>query len=439
MYGRTATWQVRGSALVISSPRPIFGFVDTFDLIIVGGGPAGATAALYAQRQGLSTALVDKEHFPRDKICGDALSGKTVAILHELGLLEEVAALPGAAITRIIFGSPDATAADIDLTRFDMTNGLTGHTLKQEGYVIRREIFDNFLFEKARAAADRTIEGFAVRDLVREDEQVVGVRGRYDGGDMEIRAPLVFGCDGFNSIVARKGGLYSHESKHWMVALRQYFTGVKGLTDQIELHFIDEVLPGYFWVFPIEEDRANVGIGMGHNDIKANGIHLKDALKAAIASPTFRTRFADAKPLEEPVGWNLPVGSRRRPAHGPGLLLLGDAASLIDPFTGEGIGNALYSARFAVDTAVAARSAGDFSAGFLRRSYEDKLWDSLGSELKISTRLHGLGRWPALMNVVIRKAANNLEVSDLLCGMMANAVPRKILVNPLFYLKLFFR
>ena len=113
MYGRTAASQVRESALVISSPRPIFGFVDTFDLIIVGGGPAGATAALYAQRQGLSTALVDKEHFPRDKICGDALSGKSVAILHALGLLEEVSALPGAAITRIIFASPAATAAAI--------------------------------------------------------------------------------------------------------------------------------------------------------------------------------------------------------------------------------------------------------------------------------------------------------------------------------------
>ena len=439
MYGRTAASQVRGPALVISGPRPIFGIVDTFDLIIVGGGPAGAAAALYAQRQGLSTALVDKERFPRDKICGDALSGKTVAILYELGLLKEVAALPGAAITRIIFGSPDATTANIDLTRFDMTDSLTGNTLKQEGYVIRREIFDNFLFEKARAAADCTIEGFAVQDLVWEQEQVIGVRGCYDGGDIEIRAPLILGCDGFNSIVARKGGLYSHDSKHWMVALRQYFSGVKGLTDQIELHFIDEALPGYFWVFPIEEDRANVGIGMGHNDIKANGIHLKDALKAAIGSPTFRERFANAKSLEKPIGWNLPVGSRRRPAHGPGFLLLGDAASLIDPFTGEGIGNALYSARFAIDTAVAARRASDFSAGFLRQSYEDKLWDSLGSELKISTRLHGLGRWPSLMNLVIRKAANNLEVSDLLCGMLANAVPRKILVDPLFYLKILFR
>ena len=225
--------------------------MQTYDLIIVGGGPAGATAALYAQRHGLAALLLDKQCFPRDKVCGDALSGKTVAILHELGLFEEVCDLPGAAVARIVFGSPDATAASIDLSRYDLHNALTGRVLPMEGFVIRREVFDDFLFAKARAAAAQTLEGFAVRELLREGEQVCGVRGRTaDGTRLEFRAPLVLGCDGFNSIVARKSGLYRHESRDWMVALRQYFEGVAGLSDQIELHFIDEVRPGYFWIFP---------------------------------------------------------------------------------------------------------------------------------------------------------------------------------------------
>ena len=413
--------------------------MQTYDLIIVGGGPAGAAAALYAQRYGLATLLLDKQCFPRDKICGDALSGKAVAILHELGLFEEVRHLPGAAITRIVFGSPDATAASIDLRRYDLRDALTGRVLPMEGFVIRRAVFDDFLFTQARAAAAHTLEGFAVRALLREGEQVCGVRGRTaDGTCLDFRAPLVLGCDGFNSIVARQSGLYRHESRAWMVALRQYFEGVAGLSNQIELHFIDEVRPGYFWIFPLEGRRANVGIGMEHRVIKARGIDLKEVLAAAVASPTFETRFSDARPLEAPVGWNLPVGSRRRPAHGNGFLLLGDAAGLIDPFTGEGIGNALYSARFAVETAAQARAAGDYSAGFLRR-YEDRLWDALGSELKVSTQLHNLGRWPYLMNWVIGKAAKNAEISDLICGMMANAVPRKLLTNPLFYLRLLWK
>ena len=115
--------------------------MQTYDLIIVGGGPAGATAALYAQRHGLAALLLDKQCFPRDKICGDALSGKTVAILHELGLFEEVCDLPGAAVARIVFGSPDATAASIDLSNYDLRNTLTGRVLPMEGFVIRREVF----------------------------------------------------------------------------------------------------------------------------------------------------------------------------------------------------------------------------------------------------------------------------------------------------------
>ena len=413
--------------------------MQTYDLIIVGGGPAGAAAALYAQRSGLAALLLDKQCFPRDKICGDALSGKAVAILHELGLFEEVCNLPGAAIARIVFGSPDATAASIDLRRYDLRDALTGRVLPMEGFVIRRAVFDDFLFAKARAAAVHALEGFAVGALLREGGQVCGVRGRTaDGTRLDFRAPLVLGCDGFNSVVARRSGLYRHESRHWMVALRQYFEGVAGLSDQIELQFIDEVRPGYFWIFPLEGRRANVGIGMDHRDIKARGIDLKEVLAAAVESQTFGARFRDARPLEAPVGWNLPVGSRRRPAHGNGFLLLGDAAGLIDPFTGEGIGNALYSARFAVETAVQARATGDYSAGFLRR-YENRLWDALGSELKVSTKLHNLGRWPYLMNWVIGKAAKNAEISDLICGMMANAVPRKRLTNPLFYLRLLWK
>ena len=413
--------------------------METYDLIIVGGGPAGTTAALYAQQQGLKTLLLDKEQFPRDKICGDALSGKTVAILHELGLFEEVCDLPGAAISRITFGSPAAMNADIHLNRYNLRNSLTGRTLPMQGFAIRREIFDHFLFEKARAVADRTLENFAVQDLLRDKEQIHGVRGQSkDGTEFEFYAPLILGGDGFNSIVSRKSGLYSHESHHSMVALRQYFEGITGLSDQIELHFINEVLPGYFWIFPLEGDRANIGIGMGHHDIKSRGINLKDALTAAIESPTFHARFKNARPLEDPVGWNLPVGSRRRRAHGNGFLLLGDAAGLSDPFTGEGIGNALYSARFAIEIAAEAKMHSDYSANFLHR-YEERLWDSLGNELKISTTLHNIVRWPSLLNLVIRKAANNTEVSDLICGMMANAVPRKIMTNPLFYLRLLFR
>ena len=405
---------------------------NVYDLIIVGGGPAGATAALYAGRQGLKALLLEKERFPRDKVCGDALSGKAVTILRELGLLEKVRGLPGAFIRTITFGSPDHTEAHIDLGRSSRQDFLTG-------FVIRRQVFDHFLFEEARRVVDACVEGFAVRDLVVEDGRVCGVRGRQAGRDGEVvyRGRVVLGADGFGSIVARRAGLYRHEPGHWVVALRCYYQNVGGLTDRIELHFIDEALPGYFWIFPLENGCANVGIGMRHDYLKRRGVDLKAALQEAIQSPHFRGRFAGAKALEEPVGWNLPLGSKRRKISGDGFMLLGDAAGLIDPFTGEGIGNAMYSARLAVETAREARAAGDFSEAFLS-GYEGRVWGALGEELMVSFQMQRLGRLRFLLNFVIRKAARNQEVSDLICGMIANEVPKQRLMNPLFYLRLMF-
>ena len=408
---------------------------STFDLIVVGGGPAGAAATLYAQRHGLRTLLVDKASFPRDKICGDALSGKAISVLDELGLVDEIRQLPGALIKEIVFGSPNHVDARIDLKRHDHRDPMTGRVLPGGGFVIRREIFDHFLFDKARVAADRCIQGFAVRDLIFDDGTVCGVRGEASGETSECHAPVILGCDGFSSVVARKTGLYQHDSRHQVVALRRYYENVKGLTNQIELHFVDEALPGYFWIFPLENGCANVGIGTLHQHIKKRQAKLKTALDAVIHRDPFRERFAEASALEEPVGWNLPLGSKHRRSYGDGFMLLGDAAGLIDPFTGEGIGNALYSGRVAAEVAAQAVAAGDSSAAVMRQ-YDQRLWATIGRELTTSRRLQQLGHWRPLLNYVIRRAARDETVSDHICGMIANVVPKQELTSPLYYLKL---
>ena len=404
---------------------------EIYDLIVVGAGPAGSAAVLYAAKHGLKTLLLDKDRFPRDKICGDALSGKSVTVLRELQLLEEVQLLPGAHIQSIVFSSPDNASFRIDLTKTSLKN-------IPKGFVIRRKHFDAFLFDKARQAGTRTIENFTVTDLLVENEQICGVTGKSaDGAHKVFKGKIILGADGYKSIVARKTGLYEHDPNHWVVALRCYYQNVKDLTDQIELHYVDEVIPGYFWIFPLESGYANVGIGMLHKYIKEKHIDLNAALLNAINSPAFKERFAEAEPIEKPVGWNLPVGSKRRKSYGPGFMLLGDAAGLIDPFTGEGIGNALYAAKYAVQTAQQAITRNDLSAAFLSQ-YEDNLWKAIGNELKISTKLQKIGRYRFLLNLVINKAAKNPEVSNIIAGMLANEVPRKRLANPLFYLRILF-
>jgi flavin-dependent dehydrogenase len=213
---------------------------NSYDLIIVGAGPAGCTAALYAARYGLKTLLLEKERFPRDKICGDALSGKSITILRDLALLDKVAALPGAAINTITFSSPDHTSFSINLNH----SGLKKAT---KGFVVRRKVFDDFLFQEVRRTDVQCLEGFTVTDLVLADGQVQGIRGIRDDSEqvIEYKGRIILGTDGYKSIVAQKTGLYHHDPEHWVVALRGYYKNVKDLSDQIELHFIDEVIPGY--------------------------------------------------------------------------------------------------------------------------------------------------------------------------------------------------
>jgi geranylgeranyl reductase family protein len=413
---------------------------DPYDLAIVGAGPAGASAALYAERHGLRAVVVDRATFPRDKICGDALSGKSMSILDELGLMDDVANLPGAQIRHIILASPEAVGARVDMRDRSHFDPLTGRNVPMGGWVIRREVFDEYLVREAQRRGAEVREGFHVRDLLRDDDGTVcgltGTQGK-DGPVEEIRARVVLGCDGFNSIVARRTGLYEHDPKHWLVALRCYYEGVGGLTDELELHFVDEVRPGYFWIFPLEDGRANIGIGMLQSVMKRKQIDLRAELDHVIARAPFAERFRGARPLEKPVGWNLPIGSKRRPVHGAGFLLLGDAAGLIDPFSGEGIGNAFYSARVAVQCCAEAIAENDTSARSLRR-YEKGLWDVLGDELKVSHQLQWIGRVRPVLNFVIGKAARNETVAEHICGMLANAVPKKVMTSPAYYLKLLF-
>ncbi len=403
-----------------------------FDVIIVGGGPAGASAAMYAKRHGLKTLLLEKDMFPRDKICGDAISGKSMSILKELDLLHKIQKEPIALAESITFGSPDNRTVNIPFN----PNGQPDANPK--GLVVRRMVFDQFLFKQAAAAADQTIEGFTVKQLIVENGYVRGVSGVYkkDGTKASFFGRIVFGADGFKSVVARDMGLYEHDPEHWVVALRQYYENVKGLDAQLELHYIDDVQPGYLWIFPVDGNRANVGIGMLHATMKKRGIDLKQSLQNALNGSFLKKRFEGATALEEPKGWNLPVGSKHRKNYGNGFLLLGDAAGLIDPFTGEGIGNALFSGRQAAQTAREAVDHNDYSETFLAR-YDRRLWGEVGNELKVSTKLQRIGRIRFLLNFVINKAARNQEVKDIISGMMADEVPKTRLANPFFYAKLF--
>lgn len=403
------------------------------NVIIIGAGPAGCSASFYLSKAGISHVIVDKDVFPRDKICGDALSGKVTNQLRRLDplWLDELHTT-GTKFTPsygVTFSSPNGAAVDIPF------RGDPSSMKHSPGYISKRIDFDHFLFQKLDPNNATVLEGERVKDVVIGKDEVNVVTANY-----AIKAPLLISAEGAHSMVAKKYANISLERDHHCAGLRQYYIGVSGLHDQgfIELHFVREALPGYFWIFPLPNGQANVGIGMLSKYVSKHKVNLKQLMQEVIASEQFRDRFKDAEPLEDMRGWGLPLGSKRRSISGDRFILAGDAASLIDPFTGEGIGNAMFSGKWAAERAVEALERNDLSADFLAE-YDRTVYRKLGGELRVSRILQKLIRFPWLFNWMIRKIKRNDELRETITFMFEDVDLRKKFTNPLFYLRVLFR
>ncbi len=405
---------------------------NEFDVIVVGGGPGGSSTTAFLTKAGKKVLLLDKAIFPRDKICGDALSGKTIGVLKELGLVDKIAKQRHGNINGIILSSPKGEEMQLPFTK-------GGKNVRPSGYVVRRQDADNVFFQNAKKVAARTIEGFTVTDIIKENGTVCGVKG-IDASKkaMEFKAKVVVGADGAYSTLVRKLGIEKHDDNHMCTATRAYYKNVEGLTDNIEIHFIKDLMPGYFWVFPIDGKNANVGLGMVVKDLKKKNYDLrKKTIEMVENHPLFKERFKGAKLEGNVMTWQLPFGSKQQQVHGDGFVLVGDAAALIDPFSGEGVGNALLSGKIASKHIVNALNKKDVSAKGLE-SYKEELWKTIDNELQTSYTMQKIGRIQPILNLVIHKAATKPKVKDALVGMLANEEAKKDLVTIPGLVKLMF-
>ncbi len=375
--------------------------MQDYEVIVVGGGPAGSSCAIFLGRAGVKTLLVDKASFPRDKTCGDGITGKSYSMLKELGIEDEIVKNQHMKTYGLLTSSPSGASLN---TRSE------AETDKKQVYVCKRQIFDNILFKEAKKKAD-VIENFSVVDLIIENGKVTGVKGTgKDGAETELRAKVVVGADGANSVVARKLGLNDFQTDRSLVAVRAYYENVSETSDVIEFHFLEDLLPGYFWIFPAGDNVSNVGIAVVAGDVPKRKLNLKNKLEEIVKNSRFAPRFTNAKQISEIRGWNLPTGAQKRKRAGDGFILIGDAASLIDPFTGEGIGNALTSGKFASEVIVNALSINDFSYDFLKR-YESMIDESMGKEFQTSYKFQKFGRNSLMFSALVEEL--NLDKNSM--------------------------
>ncbi|MGN9774304.1 geranylgeranyl reductase family protein [Micromonospora sp. H33] len=337
---------------------------DEFDVVVVGAGPAGSAAALAARRAGARVLLVDKSDFPRDKPCGDGIAAHALNVLDELGV-------------------PDAVAGFAPLPALRLVGpggGAVARALPRPAYTVPRTVFDARLVAAAVAAGARLCRHAVRRVEVRADRVVL---------DGQIAGRAVVGADGAGSVVRRALGHRPNPDRHLALALRGYAPALPGPPEQLIVTSAPR-WPAYAWSFPIGDGRANVGYGEVLRGEPLTRAHLVDRLGALLPD-------TDTAAVTDLRAHHLPL-STRRPAPGRGrVVLAGDALSLINPFTGEGIFYALLSGALA---GAAAARAPEHAA----RRYTEALRRRLGVHLRHSSVAAWLARRRPVVDAAVRAA-----------------------------------
>jgi len=398
---------------------------------IIGAGPAGLSTALFLAKKGIYSTLIEKETFPRDKICGDGLSGWVVTMLRRLDpeLLLKLQSLPDQLPSHgIRFHAPNMQS--IALPYQD-----THYPGEPPGHLIRRIDFDRLLMDEAlRHPMIEVIQGVAIDQLEQASDGVI-LTDRTTSRQYMARICVI--ATGANSPLAHMAVPHRTDFRHQATGIRQYYSGVTGVHEgnYVDFYFLKEFLPGYLWIFPLPNGTANVGAGIRTDLLKKRRLTLKQVMERAISeNPVLAERFKEAHPISGTSAWSLPLGSRKVRLSGNRILLTGDAGSLIDPFTGEGVGNALWSGFAASEHIHRALSANCFDTEF-NLTYDHFVYDKLWKELRQSALIQRLINYPGLFNRVMNKAVAHPEMQQSLIRMIGNLDERNKLTHLWYYLK----
>lgn len=410
--------------------------LEQHNIAIIGAGPAGTAAALKLDRLGIPCILIDKATFPRDKICGDGISHRVVDILRRWIDPSVLARFEAAQHIQL-----DSWGLRVEGTKdngFDIGYRPIYDKSKETppGFVCKRWEFDNFLVDEVKRCSSITLnENTEIVDFQRNTE---GWLLTDKSGTRKIQTKLLIIADGAHSRFARKIGGISLDQKHNMASVKAYYKGVTGFQEDnfLEFYFLKNFLPGYFWIFPLPNGEANVGIAIVSEEVSKRKLNLRKCLNEVIeTTPKFKKRFENATLIGEVQGFGLPLASKKRQLSGDGYMLTGDAASLIDPLTGEGIANALLSGAVAAEQAAQCLEKQDFSATILR-GYDDRIYRMRGQEFKVSYRLQQWFKNEHFFNTLVWFVSKNKQLARTFAYVFNDTHLKKQLWSPIWWWKL---
>jgi geranylgeranyl reductase family protein len=388
------------------------------EIIVVGGGPAGSSVAAALAERGRRVLLLDKAHFPRHKACSEYVNPAGARLLLDQGLGRDLAALGAHRLEAMRIHAPGGAhfLADFAATSNERALGLSRYRL------------DALLLERARAAGAEVREGAWVRDVVIESGRVRGVEVTVDGTRQTLRAPLTVGADGRHGVVSRALGLDVPLRWPRRTGLVAHYRGVIGLDRWGELHVARH---GYAGLAPLEEGLTNVAFVTGSEIVSGR----EGSLEAFFASGLERIPAVAEKLIAaERVGSIRGVGPMARRAirvSGDGFLLVGDAASFLDPFTGEGITDALRGAVLAAPVIDAALRAGDVSARGLapyRHARRRAFW----AKRQVCWLVQGFIAAPPLLDYVACRLDRRPRLAATLAAVLGDLAPAREALSPWF-------
>src|SRR2546426_332259 len=384
-----------------------------YDVAVVGAGPGGSAAAYYLARRGLDVLLLDKSEFPRDKVCGDGLTPRAVGALHDMGVLDGLLAV-GRRIGGVEIFAPDGSSTAAPVPSQD---GLPASML-----VVPRIKPDTAIRERAL----RSGAGFAGRVLVSGMESTgdgVVVKGESEGTPVAATARIAIVATGAATSLLRRLGLLP-KTPPMLLAARGYVQSPGDFADRIQIRFDGVPLPGYGWIFPLPNGAANVGVGFVPN--ARRGRHPSLTSRAAFDS-FIRDRStgplpARARPCDSVRSYPIRVDFPESTTSGDRILLVGEAAGLVNPLTGEGIDYAMESARLAAQHVADMFDQGDLSRGSVA-GYDRVLRGRFERLFVFCRCARDLSQYPPVLNRLVRLAARRDDLKMTLINVVLGNQP----------------